>query len=332
MATRRSLYTIRRATRPAKRHTRTPPHPPPRHPGDAVSAPHPPTCAGPRPCGATADSPIKDRARRHHTGGSLSVSEHAETHSPASWQHHLQDHDGTSGELTDAAPPELGGPTDYSRWPFPARGMDPDAARLYDAARSARIGGTTPPRLEHTTDLVITEWLAEATDHPQDAMVLQGIRYGFSIQYSGPPIHIDKCVTKETEKGALSGPYLEPPFTPWFSASPLMLREKSGGDGRRVIVDLSFPEGASTASYRRMCSTDRRLTTTYLPSRRRSIPSRAPALEMSPWRSLTSPGRIASSQWIPWTGHSLASTGGTAGHSTAAFHLAVRCRRLLCSG
>ena len=42
---------------------------------------------------------------------------------------------------------------------------------------------------------------------------------------------------------ALSGPYSRPPFTPWFVSSPMMSREKSGGDGRRVIVDLSFPDG-----------------------------------------------------------------------------------------
>ena len=34
-----------------------------------------------------------------------------------------------------------------------------------------------------------------------------------------------------------------PPFTPWYRASPLMTRPKSEEGKRRVIVDLSFPDG-----------------------------------------------------------------------------------------
>ena len=41
----------------------------------------------------------------------------------------------------------------------------------------------------------------------------------------------------------MEGPFNSPPFTPWFATSPLMTREKSDSRERRVIVDLSFPQG-----------------------------------------------------------------------------------------
>ena len=166
---------------------------------------------------------------------------------------------------TAAAQPELGPYTlhhsaDYTKWPTPTCDVAPETAGLYRAARRARVNGTQAPTLVHTTDLIVDEWRAAATAHPHDRMVLNGIQHGFSIQYRGPPItapaaahnhqsalgfaeHIDRYVETETDKGALSGPYDKPPFTPWFTASPLMSREKPGGEGRRVIVDLSFPDG-----------------------------------------------------------------------------------------
>ena len=39
------------------------------------------------------------------------------------------------------------------------------------------------------------------------------------------------------------GPFTTPPFTPCFKSSTIMSREKSSGDGRRIIVDLSYPAG-----------------------------------------------------------------------------------------
>ncbi len=43
------------------------------------------------------------------------------------------------------------------------------------------------------------------------------------------------------------GPFKEPPFN-WMVTSPLMTREKKGTTNRRVIMDLSFPEGKSVNS------------------------------------------------------------------------------------
>ena len=91
-------------------------------------------------------------------------------------------------------------------------------------------------------------------------MVLEGIKYGFPIQYSGPPqyqdevptnntsalkfsAHVKTYIEREQQHGALEGPFTNNPFHPWFVISPLMTREKAESEDRRVIVDLSFPEG-----------------------------------------------------------------------------------------
>ena len=151
-------------------------------------------------------------------------------------------------------------PQRFSSWPSPAPNMHAAAADLYDRARQAAIAGLPPPRVDTTTALNTTAWKREATGHPADHIVLQGIVYGFPIQYNGPPVtvptptynhqsadahpgEVDAYMEKELSAGALSGPYTTPPFAPWFASSPIMTREKSGGQGRRIIVDLSFPDG-----------------------------------------------------------------------------------------
>ena len=147
-----------------------------------------------------------------------------------------------------------------ANWPAPSQAVKADSADLYNKALLAACNGTPPPTLHHTTGLHVDVWERAATGHPDDIIVHNGIKQGFPIQYAGPvgtglPIqynhqsahnfaaYIDDYIHNETAHGALEGPFVDPPFTPWFVASPLMSREKSGGDGRRTIVDLSFPDG-----------------------------------------------------------------------------------------
>ena len=149
---------------------------------------------------------------------------------------------------------------DYRRWPFPAQAMPTDTAKLYDAAKDAALRGGPAPRLDDTTNLNISAWEREVTGHPADTTIIKGIKQGFAIQYTGPPrltppamynhqsavnfpTHIDAYIDGEIADAALSGLYTTPPFTPWFTSSPMMSREKSGKEGRRIIVDLSFPDG-----------------------------------------------------------------------------------------
>ena len=154
--------------------------------------------------------------------------------------------------------------SDHSKWPYPTLQISTPTASLYEEALQAKLKGMPPPRLDHTTSLNVKEWAAAATGHPADDLVLRGIKHGFSVQYQGPPCyapperynhssatsfpdHINKYVQEELAHGALEGPFEKPPFTPWFHVSPMMTREKTDSDSRRVIVDLSFPHGGINA-------------------------------------------------------------------------------------
>ena len=149
---------------------------------------------------------------------------------------------------------------DAAKWPFPSPMMNAETAYIYDAVKTTGRHNHEHARITLPTALNSDMWAKEATGHAQDHMVLQGVRYGFPIQYSGPPqytaavaqnhasarnynAHIKKYVEEELAHGAMEGPFDTPPFVPWFITSPLMTREKTDSDSRRIIVDLSFPDG-----------------------------------------------------------------------------------------
>ena len=110
------------------------------------------------------------------------------------------------------------------------------------------------------TTLNVDHWRKEVTGHHEDDDVIRGILYGYPIQYTGGPrydsltignhpsakqhpSHIREYLEEETELGAIAGPFTKPPFAPWYSCSPIMTREKPASRSRRIIVDLSFPDG-----------------------------------------------------------------------------------------
>ena len=233
-------------------------------------------------------------------------------------------------------------------WPYPAPNMDHDAACIYDAALLARSTGALPPRVDHTTSLKTAQWEAETTAHQYDTMVIHGIKHGFSMQYTGPPIlrptdkynhhsagafadHVNEYVRREIQEGALSGPYKDPPFTPWFVSSPLMTREKSSGDGRRIIVDLSFPEGGINKHIipHRFNGREAIHNLPTISAAVSTIAHMCPGRCTWPWS--TSPGLTASSQWIQLTGPCWEYTGTARGPSTGASPSAVAHHPLLCS-
>ena len=57
--------------------------------------------------------------------------------------------------------------------------------------------------------------------------------------------HVSEYIETKLREGALFGPFDVPPFTPWAQCSPIMTRPKSTPRKQRIIVDLSFPQGAS---------------------------------------------------------------------------------------
>ena len=57
------------------------------------------------------------------------------------------------------------------------------------------------------------------------------------------PEHVEHYLKEEIKHQAILGPFSTPPIP--LHTSPFLTREKSGSDKRRVIVDLSWPQGAS---------------------------------------------------------------------------------------
>ena len=87
------------------------------------------------------------------------------------------------------------------------------------------------------------------------------LEFGFPVGYMGNqppdtkatnhssatnfPQHVDKFIRTELEHQAIMGPFEHSPFSPWYRTNPLMTRPKRDSQDRRVILDLSYPEGAS---------------------------------------------------------------------------------------
>ena len=59
------------------------------------------------------------------------------------------------------------------------------------------------------------------------------------------PSHVNHYIATESHAHALCGPFPYPPFEPSFQINPLMTAPKKHSEMRRVILDLSHPEGAS---------------------------------------------------------------------------------------
>ena len=77
------------------------------------------------------------------------------------------------------------------------------------------------------------------------------------LQYTGEnhnsavnfPEHVDTYLKTEQEHQAIYGPYTEPPYGKYTQVSPYMSREKTDSENRRIIIDLSWPRGASINTF-----------------------------------------------------------------------------------
>ena len=63
------------------------------------------------------------------------------------------------------------------------------------------------------------------------------------------PDQIDAYISKELSKGTLIGPFKVNPFPGRACFSPMNTRPKRESDDRRIIMDLSFPDGASVNEF-----------------------------------------------------------------------------------
>ena len=63
------------------------------------------------------------------------------------------------------------------------------------------------------------------------------------------PSHVDNYLKTEAEHVAIYGPYKDPPYGTSTQVSPFMSRDKPDSKNRRIIIDLSWPIGASINSF-----------------------------------------------------------------------------------
>lgn len=130
---------------------------------------------------------------------------------------------------------------------------------IYQRVKETGLPNMLKARVTVPTQLSVGTWDCLATGHPDDSYVSDGVRFGFPLHYTGPPIyrtnklmhasaeqyiaHLDKYVQTESKNLAMLGPFDTSPFDAWTNMSPLMTRPKAEPNKRRIIVDLSFPRG-----------------------------------------------------------------------------------------
>ena len=94
-----------------------------------------------------------------------------------------------------------------------------------------------------------------------DRRILKFLMYGFPIDHDGSDVthnlinhkgvgsefevEIEQYLKKEISEGAVLGPLGGNPFEPPIAVSPLNSVSKKESTARRVILDLSFPQGRS---------------------------------------------------------------------------------------
>lgn len=162
-----------------------------------------------------------------------------------------------------------------------ARTASPEFAALYDHVKSYNLPNFLGAKCTVPSGLNIQQWEIElATYH--DREICHFLRCGWPVGYhlDRPPVsvqenhasarmhdaHVKHCVDTELAHKAIAGPFSSPPFQPWTRLSPLMTRPKRDSDKRRVIVDMSFPDGHAVNDGIKISSIYGRDTTYTLPS------------------------------------------------------------------
>lgn len=136
----------------------------------------------------------------------------------------------------------------------------PAFADLYQKVKSYNLPNCLGAKIPVISGLKIENWV-ELLKGYHDNELCHFLAYGWPIGYyslklpesvakNHPsaveyPEHIRQFIKTEKSFQAIEGPINGPPFKPWARISPLMTRPKKGSLARRVIVDLSFPEGSS---------------------------------------------------------------------------------------
>ena len=148
-------------------------------------------------------------------------------------------------------------------WPYWTLDGHDDLAYTYSVVREHGLPNTLGERLEIHSELNVQKW-EEMLPEKEFKEIIDGLKFGYSLGYIGPisfhnynrnhksaedyPEHVNKYIEKEIQQGTLLGPFEKIPFE-FSHTSPLMSREKSSSDKRRIISDLKFPPEASINAY-----------------------------------------------------------------------------------
>ena len=158
----------------------------------------------------------------------------------------------------------------YRKHFWPAWNIDSeeyqDLQIAYQSVRDSGIPNSVGERVLLDTQLNIPAWEKHLKEEKY-ADILDGIKYGFNSGFLGPittmdmseftdnhlsanqyPSQVDEFIRSEIEMGSLKGPFDKPPFE-FSHISPLMSKEKSDKNKRRIISDLKHPEHISVNGY-----------------------------------------------------------------------------------
>lgn len=130
---------------------------------------------------------------------------------------------------------------------------------IYNSVRATGLPNSLGAKIPLYSAVKVDQWRAFADSHYIEEWLLEMLRYGFPLQYTGGPPkdnnisnHISatqypndvrKYIQKEIAEGALAGPFDSHPFPTARYVNPIMSRPKTNSPDRRIIVDLAFPEG-----------------------------------------------------------------------------------------
>lgn len=167
--------------------------------------------------------------------------------------------------------PQLVSPQEFQRvisdkWPWPVQSsydLYPEFMYTYYLVRQSGLPNYLVVRHPLKSQLNIMAWRRLLSNY-HDQVICEYLEFGWPISYTSDriptstmvnhqsaeeyPRQIEAFLEKEHRLGAMLGPFQEPPFSPWTQISPLMTRPKKDPGARRIILDLSFPTGASVNS------------------------------------------------------------------------------------
>lgn len=185
-------------------------------------------------------------------------------------------------------------------WPHltdEARRQFPVFAELYDSVKLFNLPNFLGAQMTVPSQLNLHQWEIELVDY-HDKEICHFLRCGWPVGYhlNKPPVavhenhasarmhdaHVKHYIKTELSHDAIIGPFYSPPFHPWTRLSPLMTRPKRESEKRRVIVDMSFPDGEAVNDGIRISSIYGKDTTYTLPSIR-DLATRIQCANNTPW-------------------------------------------------